>query len=455
VRRGAAAGTWVVHWTGDGATPEALAASVAVPSWALAAAPHAAGSLAVRCGARVIGTPPLFPSAAVVICRENGGTWTDVALAEESPDRRVVTAAIAVEGDDFAVAYLAPDSTGQLCCRLIESTLGRLASPPHDWGRLPDYPQPPGMAGLMAGLSGGALIAAGGANFPTLPPWEKGIKAYYDEIHVLEPGRQAWRPGGRLPAARAYGATVTTPDGVLIIGGEDSGQIFGDCLRLRWDGRAVEVTQGPTLPAPITSAVAEVVDGYVYVAGGYAAGTPRLSTKTFWRLSLAQPESGWEILPAWSGPTRALAVAASLGGAFYLISGLEMRADGTAAAPAVYLTDAHRFWPDRGWERLSDLPWSAIAAASPAPVSQDPPRVFVLGGVDGRQVGHLPRTVALPNDILAFDVATGAWTLRPEAWPKPVVCVPAVASDAGWLIASGESMAGVRTTEAWSWVPVG
>jgi hypothetical protein len=99
------------------------------------------------------------------------------------------------------------------------------------------------------------------------------------------------------------------------------------------------------------------------------------------------------------------------------------------------------------------LPWSAIAAPSPAPVSAEPKRVFVLGGVDGRQVGNLPKATALPNDIIYFDVERGAWRHWPEAWRQPIVTIPAVRVETGWVIASGETMAGKRTTQVWEWQP--
>ena len=142
---------------------------------------------------------------------------------------------------------------------------------------------------------------------------------------------------------------------------------------------------------------------------------------------------------------------AAPGGADYLISGIEVRAvDGKEDAP-VYLKDAFRFRPGAGWEALPDLPWSAIAAASPAPVTENPPRVFVLGGVDGRQVGKIPRATQVPHDIIYFDVAKNAWRHWPERWPTSVVCTSAIERDGEWILPSGEIMAGKRTTEVWAW----
>ncbi len=415
-----------------------------------------AGCAAVRSGRRVVGRAPRFPSASLVLCGEKSGVWRDVAFADEAPEAEIGTVALAVAPDHWLAAYLVPGGAGRGVCRVVQlPSRPAVSTSAEAWRKLPAYPLAPGMAGMMAGSHHGVLIAAGGANFPDLPPWENGKKKIYDEIYVLLPGQTSWQAAGHLPAPRGYGATVSVPEGVLIAGGENSERVFQDTLLLQWDGRQVQVRTGPPLPAPTTCAVAAVLDGSVYVAGGYAAGTPRLSRDFFWRLNLADSAPSWQPLPTWPGPTRALAVAAAVGGALYLISGIEIRAaEGKTpaeAAPGVYLQDAYRYQPGAAWEKLPDVPWSAIAAPSPAPVTQSPTRVFVLGGVDGRQVGNLPRATALPDDIIYFDVSRHEWKHWPEAWPVPVVCICAVETDTGWIMPSGELMAGKRTPETWAW----
>ena len=420
------------------------------PPGTLACAQGEAGRVALRSGQRIAGVPPLFPSASLIFCRDEAGAWCDVAFADESPEVEIGSVALAVAPDGWLAAYLVSDG-GRSVCRTVQLPREKTQPVAESWRKLPPYPHAPGMAGLMTAMHGDVLLAAGGANFPDLPPWEGGQKKFYDEIYALLPGAQSWIAAGRLPAPRAYGATVTTPGGVLIVGGEDGGQIFQDALLLRWDGERAAAVSDPRLPAPTTCAVATVLDGCVYVAGGYGAGAPRVSRNFFWRCKLGDTASRWEELPAWPGPTRALAVMAALGGAVYLISGIEVRAvDGKEDAP-VYLKDAFRFQPGAGWEALPDLPWSAIAAASPAPVTENPPRVFVLGGVDGRQVGKIPRATQVPHDIVYFDVAKNAWRHWPERWPNSVVCTSAIERDGEWILPSGEIMAGKRTTEVWAW----
>lgn len=316
------------------------------------------------------------------------------------------------------------------------------------WTSRPGYPLAPGMAGAIAGAHRGVIIAAGGANFPDKMPWDGGKKVYHDEIFVIGPGDAAWRSAGRLPEKRAYAASVSTPGGVLVIGGENADTIFADTLLLAWDGVGVSVTPGPALPAPRTGAVAALLDGSVFLAGGYAPGVVRESTGDFLRLDGRRRDAGWEPLPTWPGPTRAQAVMAALDGAIYLISGLEMTTDAAGKPKPVYLGDAYRFRAAR-WERLPDPLWTAIAAPTPAPVQAG--QVFVLGGVDGRLVGKVPRDTRVPDHVMVFDVAAHAWRELPGRWPDPVVTAPAVEMGGDWWIVSGETMAGVRTTSVSSW----
>jgi N-acetylneuraminic acid mutarotase len=322
------------------------------------------------------------------------------------------------------------------------------------WTPRPAYPLSPGVAGAIAGAHHGVLIAAGGANFPGKMPWEGGKKVYYDEIFVLTPGDGTWRAAGRLPAPRAYATVVDVPDGVLMLGGENAETVFQDALLLRWNGKAVAIEQGPGLPAPRTSAAAAVLAGSVYLAGGYAPGAVRESCRDFWRLDLADRERGWKTLESWPGPTRGQAVMAAVDGMVYLMSGLEMVVDREGKPKSTYLCDAFRYRGDK-WEPLPAMPWSAIAAPTPAPTTAMPARIYVLGGVDGRLVGKVPRDTRVPDHLMYFDVADGGWHTLETPWPDPVVTAPAVRLGDEWWIVSGEIMAGVRTTSIWSLRPEG
>jgi N-acetylneuraminate epimerase len=417
----------------------------------LCMAEYNGGTIALRAGRRVIGERPTFPGAGLVLTRQVGEDWVDLAFADETPDQEVFAAALGVRGNELVIAYLVINKRVGATCRVMRcsSLAEQVAS--GAWRQLPDFPLSPGVAAVIAGIHDRVLIAAGGANFPDRPPWEGGIKRTYDEIHALVPGERLWRTVGRLPEPRAYAAVVSLPNGVLAIGGENAGGVLQDSFLLSWSGSGVFVNLAPALPVALASPVAVVLGNKVYLAGGYAAGSPRVSTHSFYCFDLENPVAGWEKLPAWPGPSRALAVIAALNGAVYLASGLEMSAAADGQSQISYLTDAYRYRPGQGWEKLPDLPWSVIAAPSPAPVSSG--RIFIFGGVDGRQVGKVPRDRRVPEDIIYFDVARHEWLLWQETWPEPVVSAPSVRMGNEWVFVSGEIKAGHRTTAVVGWQP--
>ncbi|MGF1777960.1 N-acetylneuraminate epimerase [Vibrio nomapromontoriensis] len=124
------------------------------------------------------------------------------------------------------------------------------------WVSLHDLPQPTGqsvqegVAGAYAGESNGVMIVAGGANFHGAKgAFEQGNmfahngfgKAFNRETYVLSDG--LWSQSTSLPHGLAYGASFTTENGVLIIGGEDQQrEARKEVYLLSWDGKSVQVT---------------------------------------------------------------------------------------------------------------------------------------------------------------------------------------------------------------------
>src|SRR5688500_5259431 len=82
------------------------------------------------------------------------------------------------------------------------------------WSQLPAVPDQVGFAGSIAGVSNGALLVAGGSNFPNGgTPWNGGAKAWYDKVYVLEQPNAQWKEAGRLPRPLGYAVSLTWRDG--------------------------------------------------------------------------------------------------------------------------------------------------------------------------------------------------------------------------------------------------
>jgi N-acetylneuraminate epimerase len=88
-------------------------------------------------------------------------------------------------------------------------TVSALAADSTGWSKLPSLPDKEGFASMFAGVSGGALLAAGGANFPDKKPWEGGKKIWHDTVFVLEKFDGAWKVTGKLPPTHNTPPKVT------------------------------------------------------------------------------------------------------------------------------------------------------------------------------------------------------------------------------------------------------
>lgn len=320
------------------------------------------------------------------------------------------------------------------------------------WRQLAPIPDELGLAGMLVGQHKEGLIVAGGTNFPDATPSARGQKKTYSDIYLYDSSNHTWVSAGELPEPRGYGAVVSVPKGILVLGGENAEKVFADSIWLRRGGDRVRTEPGPQMPEAMTSSMAVVSGHYVYLAGGYLAGKPRLSHAGFWRLDLNQMDAGWESLKSWDGPSRGQGVIAATNEAIYLFSGLEIARSEDGPIKISYLTDAYRYdIAGCEWKRLPEMPRSTIASPTPAPMPESIDRIYLLGGVDGSLVGKQPEGTRVPDGILYFDLSTGTWHQMSERWPESVVTTPAVKWRGQWVFASGEIKSGVRSPHVWAW----
>lgn len=318
------------------------------------------------------------------------------------------------------------------------------------WTELPPIPDKEGFAAPFVGVSNGALIVAGGANFPNGYPWEDGKKVWYDSVFVLEkPGAKKWKTGFKLPRPLAYGISITTDKGLLCIGGGDSERHVADVFQLEWKNGKIRTTTLPTLPKPCAFGSGVRVGNTVYVAGGIETPSSTRAMKNFWSINLKNPQDGWQEHSPWPGPARMLAVAASADKAFHLISGTSLAPDADGKAARTYLKDGWSWTKKAGWIPLADIPAAAVAAPSPAPVI-DERRILVICGDDGSKVGFEPlaRHPGFPKRVLAYDVFEDSWSGAGEV-PFSIVTVPVAEWNGRFVIANGEMRPGVRSPKVW------
>lgn len=319
------------------------------------------------------------------------------------------------------------------------------------WKRLAALPDPEGFAGAFAGTSDGALLFAGGANFPDKRPWEGGKKVWYDTVFVLEKPDGEWKVAGKLPRPLGYGVSVTHKEGVVCVGGSDANRYYAEAFRLEWKSGQLVTSDLPPLPRPVANGCGALVGDDLYVVGGQDKPEATSTLRTVWRIDLAAPKPGWQEVEALPGRGRMLAVAAGFEGALWVVGGTDLVAEPGGKAQRRYLKDAFRFDPGKGWKQVADLPHATVAAASPAP--SDPSGFLILGGDDGAQVGVAPEQHrGFERRVLRYDARTDRWIKAGEL-PAARVTVPCVAWNGSWVVPSGEARPGVRSAEVWCLTP--
>ena len=291
------------------------------------------------------------------------------------------------------------------------------------WSQLPPLPDALGVAGPFAGVSGGVLLVGGGANFPGKMPWEGGKKIWHDEVYALADAKSSWKLVGKLPHPLAYGVSITTPAGVVCIGGSDADRHYSEVFRLS-------------------------ISNIAAVGGGSEKPGELAALNQCFALDLAQENPVWQTVPACPGKARILPVAAAGKNEFYLFGGAALEQTNGKVA-RVYLQDAWRYESGRGWQRLADLPKPCVAGPTPAPEVNE--SFLLIGGDDGSHVGFQPleKHPGFATEMLAYNVNTGRWRTNGTV-PAPRATLPTVFWHNCFVMPSGEMRPGVRSPEIWT-----
>ncbi|MBN1852140.1 MAG: hypothetical protein JW829_05420 [Pirellulales bacterium] len=324
-----------------------------------------------------------------------------------------------------------------------------------EWNTLPPFPDELGVAGPFAGVHNNSLILAGGANFPR-PVWDHD-KVWHNRIHVLikKGNDYTWRDGGLLPRPTAYGAAVSTSDGIVCMGGNDKNNTLDDVYLLRWDPKAGQVTLTgyPRLPKPCAYGQATVVGNIIYLAGGQSDQGLETAMRNFWALDLAKQKDAdafvWRELPPWPGSARAFNITAHQQNGdhdcVYVISGRRKTGD-----EVTFLKDVWEFSPPtHQWRRCADAPRCRMAGLG---IDIGHHHLLILGGADGSLFHEADalkdRHPGFPKEALAYHPITDTWTSAGPIPQNHVTTIP-VWWDGKIIIPSGELRPRVRSATIW------
>ena len=314
------------------------------------------------------------------------------------------------------------------------------------------------VSGHFAGIEDGKLVTWGGCNFPDIPCAEGGQKVFYP---------------------KAYGASVTVPEGTVYIGGLGSlsptlSQGEGDNNASTSDVSFHPSLGGdgggfPSLPKGLDNFAACFGAGRIFVAGGQTDGTPNRDV-----YALDWPD-GKEWVKVCEIPDEArlqpcMAVQnAPEGPALYLFGGYR------APSPLPLWGSAKVF--TKGLKlNLMTLEWKET---SPAVIKTLPQRgsgegalvgscattcgyshILFFGGVNydiflsaiqGKQdslyLRHEPAWYKFRQDVLAYHTITDSWSLIPGDSALARAGAALTPFEGGWFYSGGETMPGIRSAQ--------
>lgn len=327
------------------------------------------------------------------------------------------------------------------------------ASTALDWHALPDLPDALGVAGPFVGVNNDALIVAGGANYPK-PVWQS-EKQWVDTIHLLIKTSDGyeWRSGGQLPHPVAYGASISTPRGVLCLGGCNADEVFSHAYFITWDGNSLKIVPCADLPEPLAYGQAALLGNTVYLIGGQSSHELSSAGNKIWSLDLSQPgepaKFQWIARASLPGPNRAFhQVAVQHDGfrdAIYVIGG-RFEDHGVTT----FLKDVWQFIPEsNAWKRKNDAP-RVIMAGEAIGIGQS--HIFILGSADESNWGKAETLrnehPGFPRELLAYHTITDTWTNAGEL-PESLVTTTAVRWGDSVIVPSGELRPRVRSPHVW------
>ncbi|MFN8347318.1 MAG: sodium/solute symporter [Spirosomataceae bacterium] len=337
-----------------------------------------------------------------------------------------------------------------------------------------------GVAGAFAGVHNNVLMVAGGANFPDKMPWEGGSKVFENTISVFSKAKGDLEPiftSTKLPFPLAYGASVSTPQGIVCVGGEDEKGAKSGVFLLKWNAQKqqIEFQPLPALPLSLSNMLIAAKNDKIYVAGGESSGK---TVATFLSLDLNDPEKGWQHLPEVPMPVSHAAGGIQSNGegdSFFLLGGRRKNPDGIST----FYSDCVAFdFKKNTWKKLNPIKVNeqAIGLSAATSVAVGASYLLVISGDNGQTFNQAERfnkaiaetqsepekqtlqeqkATLLSNhpgfgkDVLLYNTITDQWHLLDEIPSAGQVTATAVKWGNEIYIPSGEIRAGVRTPAIW------
>ena len=325
-----------------------------------------------------------------------------------------------------------------------------------------------GLSGSFFGKQDDWFILVGGANFPKGKPWEGGTKTFSDNIFIFSENSnnqfQLINTSKKLPFALAEGAYVSTPKGLLCMGGETPKGLSKQVFLINYNGQEISILMLPELPLSVKNATATIINSRVYLLGGQKQDDT--SVNQFLMLDLNHLNKQWQPLPNFPVPVSGASISAQQDGEEISLFSFGGRALTSSNITTFYST-VYNYKPSKGkWtakkniQTIDNHPISLSMFVS-APIGAS--HIALIGGDNGEVYNQVEKAILLNdlnkrdslwinhtgfNDkILLYNTITDSWFEldNPEKTPSAVA---AIVSDGKQLyISGGETTPGIRNPE--------
>jgi N-acetylneuraminate epimerase len=333
---------------------------------------------------------------------------------------------------------------------MISDTMAQKAI---QWSQLPVLPGGKGWAGMYAGVSHGALVAMGGANFPGKYPWEGGKKKWYDDIYVLQNGKSWIKAGEKLSEPSGYGVSVSYENKIILAGGSNENGHLKRVKALEWSGSKMKETDLPELPFPLANMGGLLMGDVIVVFGGNSFATDEPLKKCL-ALDMKNISGGWFELETWPGREMIFPVCTLYKGQCHLFGGETTDKNSKGEKFRFILLDSYRLTLNKtgtkwtaSWEKLAPMPRGMSAGGTILPVLNND-RFLLWGGVDAVTAQYkTPAThPGIIQSMLYYFPETDTWEYIGEQTKIPSrVTLPVVFWNNQWVYVSGEVKPGIRT----------
>ena len=228
-----------------------------------------------------------------------------------------------------------------------------------------------GVAGMISGTSHGYIIAGGGANFPNGGPAVGGAKVTYPDIYAMKATEKGLIETDHqvLPFPAAYGASVTSADGVYYIGGSPDADAARAITLLTCDNQGkLHYQKAGTLPFTFQNGIAALKGQTLFLGLGKQDGS---LSRNFYAYDLKT--GTLEQLADFPGKAREQSVAQMLGQTLCVFSG---------GSDTAY-TDGYGYdLTTRTWHKLADcaIDGQGISLLGARAVGLNEEEMLVIGG---------------------------------------------------------------------------